>query len=339
MGTFFETKPDGTVVARPRVRRGGFLDTVDEGERPSIEDLERLIEVHGQDAFDIKPSGEISVTHRYGSMIDTSPSRPGGPLDPVRGAKADHGPSAADCELCVCGEYLDECKHVDQSQKQSQRSVDSVRGAKAAGEAHNLASPGSIPGPATTPDERVRAIAAGRATPELARHLYAAAVGVDDALERRTGVGAFPNYRPQRQTTFGKPYGNCWGAAICTLLGTDLATFPDLSGCVTPDHIATWWERTTEFLSTHGYAIVSGYDAKDKRAPAGFALASGPGPRDVDHTVVVYDGRVVWDPHPSDDGLKRIEEYRMLWPVVERSGPGTGESDADTERVQVPEGS
>lgn len=50
--------------------------------------------------------------------------------------------------------------------------------------------------------------------------------------------------------------------------------------------------------------------------PTGYSVACGPGPRGIAHCGVALHGAWVHDPHPSDAGLIRIDDYIALLPDV-----------------------
>jgi hypothetical protein len=50
--------------------------------------------------------------------------------------------------------------------------------------------------------------------------------------------------------------------------------------------------------------------------PAGYAMAYGPGPRGVDHAIIVYNGKLWHDPHPSRAGLNGVTAYEACIPLV-----------------------
>ena len=97
----------------------------------------------------------------------------------------------------------------------------------------------------------------------------------------------------------GRP-GNCLQAAVASLLDLDLADVPHFIDC--PPEV-DWLERLVAFGAEHGYSVVY------RGEPVAFGLAFGRSPRDASHAVVVIDGEVVWDPHPSGDGLVSISNY------------------------------
>lgn len=115
-----------------------------------------------------------------------------------------------------------------------------------------------------------------------------------------------PLYTKHVQTILADPelhgqgvYGNCLQAAIATLLNVHLDAVP---------HFAqfAWWEGAfTLWLRGHGL------DATWVRAeniPAtGPTLLLGKSPRGWGHVCVGDGPEVIWDTHPSHDGLSSVE--------------------------------
>lgn len=100
--------------------------------------------------------------------------------------------------------------------------------------------------------------------------------------------------------------GNCLQAAVASLLDLDLAAVP---------HFilhADWLERMVAFGAAWGYRVLH----RPASAPVAFGLAVGPSPRGVIHAVVCIDGQLVWDPHPSRDGLISVSNY-YTWEVTD----------------------
>lgn len=136
------------------------------------------------------------------------------------------------------------------------------------------------------------------------------------------------------QTSFGYPEGNCFMAAVASVIEEPLDTLPDLFEvcCEWDDGVARWkedgrqwWHVTQAALREAGWYIFCMYPATG--VPAGYALAGGASPRatnvdesgkDVGHIVVVHDGVTVHDPHPSGDGLAGDPtEYYVLVRLIE----------------------
>jgi hypothetical protein len=115
--------------------------------------------------------------------------------------------------------------------------------------------------------------------------------------------------KPVTQTKFGHGEGNCFAACIASLLHTSIDDVPNLQGDET---WRTYIDRVHEWLSEIGLAYIEvkrgGFEtcASDMW---GYHLICGDGPRKretgqiIQHAVVGCAGRILWDPHPSRDGL------------------------------------
>lgn len=112
--------------------------------------------------------------------------------------------------------------------------------------------------------------------------------------------------------------GNCWQAALASLLETDIDAIPYFTAVHGPDHPdegPVWWETARCWLrETYGLDLAYFDRAKFstprsalvQEPPPGWAcIAGGWSPRgDFGHVVLVdVDGCLVHDPHPSGEGL------------------------------------
>lgn len=99
----------------------------------------------------------------------------------------------------------------------------------------------------------------------------------------------------------GRP-GNCLQAAVASLLDLPLDAVPHFV-----ESTGDWVEELAAFGRDHGYDVTwHGYDQE----PPTVGLAVGGTNRSSEkHCVVYRDGGVVWDPHPSHDGLTSIAGY------------------------------
>jgi hypothetical protein len=64
--------------------------------------------------------------------------------------------------------------------------------------------------------------------------------------------------------------------------------------------------------------------------PRGFAIGSGTSPRGHHHAVIVLDGKLWHDPHPSRAGIECIEEYEVIIPLAD--SPAMHPEPADVSR-------
>lgn len=104
----------------------------------------------------------------------------------------------------------------------------------------------------------------------------------------------------------------CWPACIATITGLSLDVLPH----PTTEELTreAWSDYHNRLLMTlHGL----GWTLLDlgQRIPLGLAIASGIGPRDLGHSVIVKDGELWHDPHPSRQGLETCHGYEIVVPV------------------------
>lgn len=93
--------------------------------------------------------------------------------------------------------------------------------------------------------------------------------------------------------------GNCIQAAVASLLGLPLDAVP---------HVLLWdrWNHVlAEWLTERGYTFRALYTAE---IPFERCIVAGMSPRGVPHVCIAEAGQIVWDPHPSRDGLSRVDE-------------------------------
>jgi len=102
--------------------------------------------------------------------------------------------------------------------------------------------------------------------------------------------------------------GNCTQASVATIMGIPLSEVPDFAN-LTKDAGVFWEMFETWFLSKGYQAVMQHGD----RVYDGLYLASGPTSRGHYHMVVYRAGSLVWDPHPSKEG---ISEVAYTWVVV-----------------------
>ncbi len=125
--------------------------------------------------------------------------------------------------------------------------------------------------------------------------------------------------RFQHQTSFGgkddpEP-GNCWSTCIAMLIGMDTKYVPNFCGLYRDDQ-GIWYDRALEWLSPKGVLLYTfDVDPTEWHPTYGertVAIASGPGPRGHDHCVLWKAGRLLYDPHPSGDGLFKTKTFDVL---------------------------
>lgn len=133
--------------------------------------------------------------------------------------------------------------------------------------------------------------------------------------------------RPNEPQRIDQLPGGCWPAVLASLTGIpherlgrhipagDPATWSRDDGTWTTYHNAI-----VEELHAHGWT----YEQLGSRIPRGFAIGIGKSPRGVDHSVIVCDGKLWFDPHPSREGCE-IRCFEIVVPiagVLARAGGG-----------------
>ena len=118
-----------------------------------------------------------------------------------------------------------------------------------------------------------------------------------------------------------RPNG-CWAACIATITGISL---DDLAQPFSGEDGEEWvssdgvdrWQQMQDWLVTRGWSLFHTYG----RIPRGYAIACGQSPRGHYHAVVMKDGALWHDPHPSRAGLVKVEHYEYLMPIVGTINP------------------
>lgn len=122
-------------------------------------------------------------------------------------------------------------------------------------------------------------------------------------------------FTPVDQTKFGAPEGNCLMACVASITGIPLEALDDLYTAEARAEGSHWWDVFTSALNRHGWHAVY-LLAEDGVIPRGYAVGSGVSPRGLRHAVVVQDGAIVHDPHPSRAGVEQVEAFYALFPIL-----------------------
>jgi hypothetical protein len=115
--------------------------------------------------------------------------------------------------------------------------------------------------------------------------------------------------------------GNCMQAALASILELPLELVPDPTDgklVDTPERLNAYCGRVDDLLADHN---LYRFGLPEQGLP-GLHLASGVSPRGVGHVVVRDGWETVHDPHPSREGLARIDRVIVLIhrdPAVRRS--------------------
>lgn len=118
--------------------------------------------------------------------------------------------------------------------------------------------------------------------------------------------------KPVSQTKFGQE-GNCLMACIASIFEVPLDSLPDLEAMKDRD----WFRVMNATLETFGVKAFSVGNSKDRLAPSGYHIAVGQSPRDLQHAVVMLDGKLAHDPHPSRDGIRSVDYYLLIVPLLQ----------------------
>lgn len=123
-------------------------------------------------------------------------------------------------------------------------------------------------------------------------------------------------YRQVTQTLLANEapgvYGNCLQAAVASVSKLPLDAVPHFSAFV-------WWEPALElWLRGRGLTMKRSYGSS---VPWELSIVGGRSPRGFDHVVIGLEGQIVWDPHPSRDGLETITDAIVFedWPTTDRT--------------------
>lgn len=124
-------------------------------------------------------------------------------------------------------------------------------------------------------------------------------------------------------------YGNCWQTAIACILEIDPKEMPDQAAIVSGNggQHSGYHNFLMEYLVRHHRMAY--FELHDWQfgglsiaRPDGYHMLVGPTARTPvngnNHIVVARNGAVVWDVHPSRDGLTVIERWGVLSPVPDR---------------------
>lgn len=109
-----------------------------------------------------------------------------------------------------------------------------------------------------------------------------------------------------KQTLFGKQ-GNCLETCLACIF--ELDRIPDSFG-----NRSDWVDKYDKFLSQYGLQVLTLNIETVKRIwqPAGYHIISGMGARGLLHSVVGYQGKAIFDPHPDNTFLEREETWDVF---------------------------
>lgn len=124
-------------------------------------------------------------------------------------------------------------------------------------------------------------------------------------------------------TRYTQVDGGCWVACLAGLTGiphevlsalvpTDMMTRIHADEDAFNQFYDEYRSAVLETIQAHGW----GFSYVGAEIPRGFALGSGLSPRGYSHAVIVKDGEVWHDPHPSRAGVLHFTGFSVVFPIV-----------------------
>ena len=104
--------------------------------------------------------------------------------------------------------------------------------------------------------------------------------------------------------------GDCVRAVTASILELDPKDVPHF---VKNQPGSDWYDTWEDFMITHKVRpimLIPPWNSVPR--PRGYYLASGPAPRGCKHIIIMKDGQIAHDPHPSRAGLTEIEAVWIL---------------------------
>lgn len=152
----------------------------------------------------------------------------------------------------------------------------------------------------------------GEGSPVLLDLVQRVAAGYDAALRR---LDALTEPEPTR---YDQVPDGCWVACIAGLTGIphdDLtALVPRLPDGSFDGSMGTEYHNAVnQTLRSRGWRL----ERLGPDVPKGYAIGSGTSPRGMYHAVIVRDGKLWHDPHPSREGVTALDTYEVLTPLVD----------------------
>ena len=120
---------------------------------------------------------------------------------------------------------------------------------------------------------------------------------------------------PIKQTLFGEIKGNCFPASLASILEVSIESVPHFCFLYNADN---WFIETNKWLTKNfglsliGITMPENIKHEIFQSPV-YYMITGKSPRgQFDHCCVGYMGKLVHDPHPSNDGLETIKYYEFF---------------------------
>lgn len=118
--------------------------------------------------------------------------------------------------------------------------------------------------------------------------------------------------RFRKQTDFGSR-GNCMSACLASLFDIEISEVPNFFD-VAGNDAERWWGAVRDWLRGYGFGIMS-IQPDMLHLFEGLFIVGGESTRGIEHAVIYQNGKVIFDPHPSDCGVKEITSADLLYPL------------------------
>jgi len=109
-----------------------------------------------------------------------------------------------------------------------------------------------------------------------------------------------------KQTKFGED-GNCFIACLASILGTNIDIIPDAD-------MGQWWIAINKWLLLNYGLFLISTTTVPNNFYGSIVIADGVSPRSCNkkHAVLWRDGKILFDPHPSNRGVLEVEKFYLL---------------------------
>jgi hypothetical protein len=117
------------------------------------------------------------------------------------------------------------------------------------------------------------------------------------------------------QTRFGRPGGNCYQAAMASILEKELDEVPDFCNLYEED----WKIEASKWLHQFGLGVLTiqptEWEYLSQCLMDGIFLVCGLSEEGVNHCVVWQKGNVIHDPHKNGTKINKIDTIDLIFPI------------------------
>ncbi len=119
-----------------------------------------------------------------------------------------------------------------------------------------------------------------------------------------------------KQTLLGEKKGNCFTACISSITEIPIEVIPHFCACKNRN----WWDYFIEWTQSKNLFAAMIMPECIEGLPKGLVLiATGKTMRGIMHSVLWKDGKVIFDPHPSNEGITEPRDYIVLGQLNQES--------------------